>query len=130
MLRATDTGAAGYAANGTIGSIGIDSLWSIDDLDRRSVFCLLLLPVTLGIARPATRLELVTTIDLVPTVGRPLISVALPHRATADPHMPIPLPGPVSRCPRITTAHLGNDFDPRWWRSYLDNNTACQRRSG
>src|ERR1700730_12186318 len=92
-------------------------------------FCLLLLPVTLGIARPATSLELVTAIGLLPAVGGPLISVTRPHRVTADPHMPIPLPGPVSRCPRITTAHLGNDFDSRWWRSYLDNNAACQCRS-
>jgi hypothetical protein len=35
----TDTSAADSAANGTIGSIGINSLWSIDDLDLSSVFC-------------------------------------------------------------------------------------------
>jgi hypothetical protein len=89
-----------------------------------------LLPMALGGPRPPTALELVTAIDLVPTVGGPCISAARPHRVTSDPHMLIPLPAPVSRRPRITMALHRNYFNSRWRRSDLDNDSACERRSG
>jgi len=86
--------------------------------------------MALGTARPPTALELVTAIDLVPTVGGPCISGARPHRVTSDPHMLVALPAPVSRRPRITVALHGNYFNPRRRRSDLDNDSACERRSG
>jgi len=88
-----------------------------------------LLPMSLG-ARPATALKLVAAIGPVPTVGSPFVSAARAHRMTANPHMLIVLPGPVSRSPRITTVELRNDFNAWRRRSNFDNDTARDRRSG
>ena len=89
-----------------------------------------LLCVTLGITRPATALELMTAVVLVPAVRRPLISVAYSHGVAADPDVPMALPSPVSGRPRITAALNGDDFNPLRRRSYLDDDAARERRSG
>ncbi len=96
----------------------------------RWTLCFPLLPVTLGGARPATGMELVPAIDLVPTVGSPRVPAARPHGVTSDPHMLIALPAPVSGRPRITMALHRNYFNPRRRRSDLDNDSSCERRSG
>jgi hypothetical protein len=99
------------------------------DTPGRSFF-IPFLPVLFGVARPATALELVAAIDLVPTVRCPLISVAYPHGMPTDPDVSIALPSPVSRRPCITVALNGDNFNLSRRRSYLDDDAACKRRSG
>ena len=73
-----------------------------------------------SIAIPMRAIEMPALAALLPTLGRPTVTVALVDPTPVYPHVPMPAPVPVARPPDIARACCRNDFHLRLRRRDVD----------